>query len=60
MRARQKWVFSIGFLAAAPARVAENVDVRRPERQAAEPFGVSVVLGGVIVELRPAFNADDG
>ena len=57
--ARQERVFPVGFLAAAPARVAENVDVRRPERQAAPPFGVAVVPGSVIVELRAAFNADD-
>ena len=58
-RAAQERVFAVGFLAAAPARVAEDVDVRRPERQPAEPFGVAVVFGGVIVELRAAFNADD-
>ena len=58
--AREERVFSISFLAASPARVAEDVDVRRPERQADEQFAIAVVLGGVIVELRPAFNADDG
>ena len=58
--AREERVFAVGFLAAAPARVAENVDVRRPERQARPPLGVAVVLGGVVVELGAAFDADDG
>ena len=33
-RARQRRVLAVGFLAAAPARVAEDVDVGRPERKA--------------------------
>ena len=60
MRASQKRVFAVCFLASSPARVAENIDVRRPERQAAEPFAIAIVLGGVIVVFRAAFDADDG
>ena len=30
----KKWIFTVGFLAAAPAGIAENIYVRRPEIQA--------------------------
>ena len=33
---RQKGVFPVRFLAAAPARIAEDVDVRRPEIETPE------------------------
>ena len=52
-------IFAVSFLAAAPARVAENVDVGRPERQASPPFGVAVMRGNVVVMLGAAFDADD-
>src|ERR1039457_4498031 len=57
--AREKRIFTVGLLAPAPARVAENVDVRRPKRHAIPPFGIAVVRVGVIVEFRAAFDADD-
>src|SRR5215469_17213580 len=32
----EEWVLAVGLLAAAPARIAEDVDVRRPEGQSVE------------------------
>src|SRR5438045_3214123 len=40
----QKRILTIGFLAAAPARISEDVDVRRPEIQAIM-LAISIVLG---------------
>ncbi len=55
--ARQERVFAIGFLTPAPARVAEDVDVRRPEGQPAihgvHIFrGIIVMLGAALVGNR--------
>ena len=58
-RAGQERVFAVGFLAAAPARVAEDVDVRRPEGQAEMFAAVAVVLGDVIIVLGAGFGGDD-
>ena len=54
---RQERVFAVGFVAAAPAGIAENVHVGRPE---GEPFvNIPVTLGGIGVVLSPAFGGDD-
>ena len=58
--AREKGVFTVSLLAASPARIAEDVDVRRPESQAGPPFGIAVMRAGIIVMLRAAFDANDG
>ncbi len=52
----QKGIFSVGFLTAAPARITENVNVRRPEIEALENIGVPCPLG--LHMLDAAFNAD--
>jgi hypothetical protein len=54
---REKRAFTVCFLSPAPAGVAENVDVRCPERQAevllaAVPFAIGLVM------LGPAFGGD--
>src|SRR5262249_42452944 len=38
--ARKKRIFAVGFLAAAPARIAKNVDVGRSKREAVVAFGI--------------------
>ena len=57
--AREIRVFPVSLLTTSPARVAEDVDVRCPERQAIPPFGIAIMFGDVVVELRATFNADD-
>ena len=52
-------IFSVGFLTTAPAGIAEDIDIRCPEGQTGPPLGVTIVLRGVIVELRAAFNTND-
>src|SRR6266542_804312 len=56
---REIRVFSIRFLAAAPAGITENIYVRRPISQTGPPLGVAVVAIGVIVELGAALDAND-
>ncbi len=41
-------ILSIGFVASSPARIAENVDVRCPQRQALVNISVAVLLIGVV------------
>src|ERR1035437_3606617 len=54
--AGEEWVFAVGFLAASPARIAEDVDVGRPEGQ---PIKDSVVaLSLCLVILRAGFAGD--
>ncbi len=55
--AGEEWVFAVGLLAAAPARVAEDVDVGRPVGEAEELL-VPVVADGVVV-LGARFGGDD-
>src|ERR1022692_4222695 len=38
---RDKWILAVGFLPAPPARIAEDIDVRRPEVQALHDVAVS-------------------
>ncbi len=45
-------VFAVSFLAASPARVAENVDVRCPKRDALVDFRMSLVSGYVVLGPR--------
>ena len=52
----QEGIFAVGLLAAAPARVSENVDVRRPEVQAFED--VAVARAYRLRMLDAAFGAD--
>lgn len=57
--AGQKSIFTVGFLAAAPAWVAEDINIRRPVGEA-DVFGaVALVFAGVIVELGAAFGGND-
>src|SRR6201996_5083359 len=41
---RQKWIFAVRFLAAAPARIAEDVDIGRPDGEAAIPIRRAIGL----------------
>ena len=43
MRAGEERIFAVGFLAAAPARIAKDVDVGRPEIEALEDLAVRAV-----------------
>ena len=54
---RQEWVLAISFLPAAPAWIAKDIDIRRPE---VEPF-VNVVPSGAdcLIVFGPGFNAND-
>src|SRR5512136_2086549 len=47
--ASKEWVLAPGFLSAPPARVAENVDIRRPEGQSLELIGAAVTTQGFVV-----------
>ena len=51
-------VLAVGLVAAAPARVAEDVDVRRPEGQPL--VDVAVALAHALVVLGAALGGDDG
>ena len=55
--AGEERIFAIGLLAAAPARIAKDVDVGRPEGEA-EVAGVVVVANGLVV-FRARFGGDD-
>src|ERR1019366_1844058 len=55
----EEGVFAVSFLAAAPARVAEDVDVRRPKREAEVLRAVAVVFGAVIIVFRARLGGDD-
>src|SRR6266566_2305241 len=46
--AGKKWIFSVGFLAAPPARVTKDIDVGRPKGETEVAAHVSM-LNGVIV-----------
>ena len=50
--AGEEGVFAVGFLAAAPARIAKDVDVRRPEREPEELFMLIVTNGLVVLGAR--------
>ncbi len=54
----EEGVFAVGLLAAAPARVAEDVDVRRPKRQPRVLGRVAVVGPRVLVVLGPGLGRD--
>ena len=54
----QKRVLTVGFLTAPPARVAEDVDVRRPEVEAFENVGMPSSFG--LGMLDAPFDADRG
>src|SRR5256886_5990189 len=47
--AREVRIFAVGFLAAAPARVAKDIDVWRPEGETIKPAPIAVPLGLVIL-----------
>jgi hypothetical protein len=53
----QEWVFAVGFLAAAPAGIAKDVDVGRPEGQSIEDAVVALALR--LVVLGAGFGGDD-
>src|SRR6202012_3525283 len=50
-------VFAVGLLAAAPAWVAEDIDIRRPEGEAVEDTVVAFLLG--VIVLGAGFGGDD-
>src|SRR5271154_2983024 len=52
----QKGVFPVGLLAAAPARISENIQVGRPKIQPAHDSGVS--LAGILHVFYPPLDAD--
>ena len=54
----EEGVFAVGLLAAAPAWIAEDVDVGRPDGEAVVD-GVDVVADGLVV-LGAGFGGDDG
>src|SRR4051794_21455653 len=54
---REVRVFAVSLLPASPARVAEDVDVRRPESQAEEARAVAAPLRLVILGAR--FSRDN-
>ena len=56
--AGEEWVLPIRLLTSAPARIPEQVDVRRPER---EPLiALARAMAHVLVMLRTSFIRDDG
>src|SRR5664279_5649624 len=55
--AGEEWVFAVCLLAAAPAGIAKDVDIRRPKRQSLEDVGAS--LANRFVMLGAAFGTDD-
>ena len=55
-RAGQERIFAVGFLAATPARIAENVDVGRPKSQPVVNVAVAVVRLAVVVVLGAALR----
>ncbi|MEJ2444109.1 MAG: hypothetical protein P8Y42_11725 [Exilibacterium sp.] len=48
----------VGFLAPAPARIAKDIDVGRPDAQAAKPVGATEPVF-VLFVFGPKFRADD-
>src|SRR6266542_4382744 len=55
--AREVRIFAVGFLSAAPTRVAKDVDVRRPEGETIKPAPIPVPLRLLIFGAR--FFRDD-
>ena len=55
---REPRVLAIGFLPAAPARVAKDVDVRRPEREPVKARADIGVGGERVVKFRARLDAD--
>ena len=53
----QEWIFAVGFLAAAPARIAEDVDVWRPDGKA--EVAIVVVVGDGVVVFGASLCRDD-
>src|SRR6267378_2470696 len=55
-------IFTIGFLAASPARVAKNINIRRPKAEAVIAAGVSMLDGVVEYKYfsRPALGTRPG
>src|ERR1700758_4178181 len=56
--AGEKWIFAVGLLPAAPARIAKYVDVRRPDGEP-EVDAVNVVANSLVV-LGAGFGRDHG
>ena len=55
---RQKRVFPVSLLPAAPARVAEDIDVRRPKRQPRVIRAVAIVRLGVFAVFGPRLRGN--
>ena len=56
---REEWIFAVRLLAAPPARVAEDVDIRRPEIEAVKNDAVAVRIHGLRVHYA-RLDADVG
>src|SRR5581483_12096735 len=54
----EKGVFAVGFLAAAPAGIAKDVDVRGIEIEPEMLARIALMFGGVVVVLGAAFRGD--
>ena len=50
--AGEEGIFPIGLLPAAPARIAKNIDVRRPQREAVEDRSIALALRLVVFGSR--------
>src|ERR1039458_2229578 len=50
----QVWIFSVGLLPPSPARIAENIDIGRPERQTGKD--AVVIMPKSIVVFGPALD----
>jgi len=56
--AGEQWIFAVRLLSAPPTRIAKEVDVRRPDREALVPL--SAARPHVLVMLRAGFVGNDG
>ena len=56
--AGQIGILAVGFMAAAPAGIAENVDIRAPDGQSL--IDIPVLMGALAVVLGPGLVGDDG
>ena len=55
----EKRIFAVGFLAAAPARIAKEIDVRRPKREPDITHAVAIVSVGVGIVFCARLSRDN-
>ena len=58
MRTGEEGIFAVGFKAAAPAPIAKNIDIRRPDGQSEKRCCADVVAHRLLV-FRARFDGDD-